>query len=182
MGEENQSAEKLINTIATSQPAANGGFSFINRLMEALKRSHSAPGEQLLLGARLVVLEAQQIQLMDLFLVSKTKVKKLHENALDLPSTDKWFETSAAWTAKPEASSRSGGNECEHITTARELLLVVLDFCSKLSDNSVLKKRLEDMVELYKPRHEQVTPEELASIRSATVTGPHGMATHSGHW
>ncbi|XEU97642.1 hypothetical protein FSHL1_002928 [Fusarium sambucinum] len=206
MSEENQPAKKLINAIATSQPMTADGSSSINQLMEALKLSHSAPDEQLLLGARLVVLEAQQIQLMDAFMVSKSKGKKLHENALDLPSTEKWFKAckelmdeaedaklsriyiaatlayakiarASVWTAKP-----SGGNNSEHITEASVLLEVALVVCSNLSDDVVLRKRIEDMIELYEPRREQVTPEELASIRSAMVTGPHGMATHSGHW
>ncbi|CEF72035.1 unnamed protein product [Fusarium graminearum] len=211
MGEENQPAKKLINAIATSQSAATGGFNSITQLMEALKLSHSAPGDQLLLGARLVILEAQQIQLMDAFMVSKSKGKKLHENALDLPCMDEWFKTCLAimkdamdvklnriviatilglakiargdaWTAKPEARSKSARKESVHIKVARDLLPIAVDRCSKLGDNDVLKKRVGDMVELYKPRHEEVTPEELASIRSAMVTGPHGMATHSGHW
>ncbi|KAM0493919.1 hypothetical protein ACHAP8_008943 [Fusarium lateritium] len=206
MSEENQPAKKLINAIATSQPMTADGSSSITRLMEALNLSHSAPDEQLLLGARLVVLEAQQIQLMDAFMVSKSKGKKLHENALDLPSTEKWFKAckelmdeaedaklsriyiaatlayakiarASVWTAKP-----SGGNNSEHITEASVLLEVALVVCSNLSDDVVLRKRIEDMIELYEPRREQVTPEELASIRSAMVTGPHGMATHSGHW
>ncbi|EYB34237.1 hypothetical protein FG05_11696 [Fusarium graminearum] len=210
MGEENQPAKKLINAIATSQSAATGGFNSITQLMEALKLSHSAPGDQLLLGARLVILEAQQIQLMDAFMVSKSKGKKLHENALDLPCMDEWFKTCLAimkdamdvklnriviatilglakiargdaWTAKPEARSKSARKESVHIKVARDLLPIAVDRCSKLGDNDVLKKRVGDMVELYKPRHEEVTPEELASIRSAMVTGPHGMATHSGH-
>ncbi|KAF5240849.1 hypothetical protein FAUST_4149 [Fusarium austroamericanum] len=211
MGAENQPAKKLINAIATSQSAATGGFNSITQLMEALKLSHSAPDDQLLLGARLVILEAQQIQLMDAFMVSKSKGRKLHENALDLPCMDEWFKTflaimkdamdvklnriviatilgfakiarGDAWTAKPEARSKSARKESVRIKAARELLPIAVDCCSKLGDNDVLKKRVGDMVELYEPRHEEVTPEELASIRSAMVTGPHGMATHSGHW
>ncbi|WXC54217.1 hypothetical protein SNK03_000221 [Fusarium graminearum] len=210
MGEENQPAKKLINAIATSQSAATGGFNSITQLMEALKLSHSAPDDQLLLGARLVILEAQQIQLMDAFMVSKSKGKKLHENALDLPCMNEWFKTCLAimkdamdvklnriviatilgfakiargdaWTAKPEARSKSARKESMRIKAARELLPIAVDCCSKLGDNDALKKRVGDMVELYEPRHEEVTPEELASIRSAMVTGPHGMATHSGH-
>ncbi|KAK6721322.1 hypothetical protein SNK04_000217 [Fusarium graminearum] len=210
MGEENQPAKKLINAIATSQSAATGGFNSITQLMEALKLSHSAPDDQLLLGARLVILEAQQIQLMDAFMVSKSKGKKLHENALDLPCMNEWFKTCLAimkdamdvklnriviatilgfakiargdaWTAKPEARSKSARKESMRIKAARELLPIAVDCCSKLGDNDALKKRVGDMVELYEPRHEEVTPEELASIWSAMVTGPHGMATHSGH-
>ncbi|CRL28667.1 unnamed protein product [Penicillium camemberti] len=32
------------------------------------------------------------------------------------------------------------------------------------------------------PRYEEVTPEELASIKIAMVGGRGGMATNSGHW
>lgn len=209
MGEENQPAKKLINAMATSQPAATGGFNSITQLMEALKLSHSAPDDQLLLGARLVILEAQQIQLMDAFMVSKSKGKKLHEDALNLPSINGWYTNcmklmdeakdanltriliagtlafakiarGEAWTAKPEARSTIR-KESERIKAARKILLLAMDLCYEIGEEGVLKKRVEDMIELYVPRHE-VTPEELASIRSAMVTGPHGMATHSGHW
>jgi hypothetical protein len=30
--------------------------------------------------------------------------------------------------------------------------------------------------------YEVVTPEELAVIKAAMVSGPRGIATHSGHW
>ncbi|KAJ4137229.1 hypothetical protein NW768_002811 [Fusarium equiseti] len=211
IGEENQPAKKLINTIATSRPAVTDGSSSITQLMEALKLSRSAPDDQLLLGARLAALEAQQIQLMDAFMVSKSQGKNVHKNALDLPATDKWFETckelmeeakeaklprifiaatlsfakiarAAIWSAKPERNPTSGAQEPNHIETARTLLGDASFFCLSLGNSDVLTKRLEDMMELYEPRVEEVTPEELASIRSAMVTGPHGMATHSGHW
>jgi hypothetical protein len=164
----------------------------------------------LLLGARLAILEAQQIQLMDAFMVSKSQGKNVHKNALDLPVTDKWFKTcqelmeeakeaklprifiaatlafakiarAATWSAKSEQNP-TGAQESDHIETARTLLGDASFFCLSLGDSDVLTKRLEDMMELYEPRVEEVTPEELASIRSAMVTGPHGMATHSGHW
>jgi hypothetical protein len=35
---------------------------------------------------------------------------------------------------------------------------------------------------LQKERYEVVTPEELAAIKQAMVSGPAGIATHSGHW
>jgi hypothetical protein len=35
---------------------------------------------------------------------------------------------------------------------------------------------------LRKEWYEDVTPEELASIKAAMVSGPGGIATHSGHW
>ncbi|RFN53836.1 nfx1-type zinc finger-containing protein 1 [Fusarium flagelliforme] len=210
IGEENQPAKKLINAIATSRPAVADGSSSITQLMEALKLSRSAPDDQLLLGARLAILEAQQIQLMDAFMVSKSQEKNVHKNALDLPVTDKWFKTcqelmeeakeaklprifiaatlafakiarAATWSAKSERNP-SGAQESDHIETARTLLSTASFFCLSLGDSDVLTKRLEDMMELYEPRVEEVTPEELASIRSAMVTGPHGMATHSGHW
>lgn len=210
IGEENQPAKKLINAIATTRPAVADGSSSITQLMEALKLSRSAPDDQLLLGARLAILEAQQIQLMDAFMVSKSQGKNVHKNALDLPVTDKWFKTcqelmeeakeaklprifiaatlafakiarAATWSAKSERNPNDA-QDSDHIETARALLGDASFFCLSLGDSDVLTKRLEDMMELYEPRVEEVTPEELASIRSAMVTGPHGMATHSGHW
>ncbi|KAF5654964.1 hypothetical protein F25303_974 [Fusarium sp. NRRL 25303] len=201
MGEENQPIKKLYDAIATSRP-----WWFA-----------PSPDNQILLGARLLAIEAQQVQLMDAYAVSKMNGWKLHENALTLPVTDKWFKAckelmedaneeklprifiaavlafakvarASTWTRKQpkgeddSSSARGDENKTGHVATARGLLTTALESCSKFADGEILKKRVQDMMELYDPKYEKTTPEELAAIRSAMVSGPQGMATHSGHW
>lgn len=46
-----------------------------------------------------------------------------------------------------------------------------------------LKRAVEDTIRLLqRERYEAVSPEELAAIKEAMVTGQSGLATHSGHW
>ncbi|CCT63148.1 uncharacterized protein FFUJ_00231 [Fusarium fujikuroi IMI 58289] len=204
MGEENQPIKKLYDAIATSRPQGSGGSQSVALLMDAMKLSQPSPDNQILLGARLLAIEAQQVQLMDAYAVSKMNGWKLHENALTLPVPDEWFKAckelmreaneeklprifiaAALAFAKGEddsSSARGDENKTGHVATARGLLTTALESCSKFADGEILKKRVQDMMELYDPKYEKTTPEELAAIRSAIVSGPQGMATHSGHW
>lgn len=57
--------------------------------------------------------------------------------------------------------------------------------CSQLqgSQTSALREAVEVTMRLHEgPRYEEVTPEELAAIKTAMVSGNRGIATHSGHW
>ena len=58
--------------------------------------------------------------------------------------------------------------------------------CDKLEapgKPSALRDAVRATMKLYEgPRYEEVTPEELAAIKTAMVSGPGGIATHSGHW
>ncbi|KAG5772514.1 hypothetical protein H9Q72_001332 [Fusarium xylarioides] len=214
MGEENQPIKKLSDAIATSRPQDSGGSQSVTQLMDAMKLSQPSPDNQILLGARLLALEAQQVQLMDAYAVSKMNGWKLHENALGLPVVNKWFKAckelmeeaneeklprifiaavlafakvarASTWTRKQpkgEGDSFYGKVDEKHVATARGLLSTALESCSKFVDGETLKKRVQDMMELYDPKYEKTTPEELAAIRSAMVSGPQGMATNSGHW
>ncbi|QGI59613.1 hypothetical protein CEK27_001738 [Fusarium fujikuroi] len=92
MGEENQPIKKLYDAIATSRPQGSGGSQSVALLMDAMKLSQPSPDNQILLGARLLAIEAQQVQLMDAYAVSKMNGWKLHENALTLPVPDEWFK------------------------------------------------------------------------------------------
>ncbi|KAG9508204.1 hypothetical protein J7337_001767 [Fusarium musae] len=90
----------------------------------------------------------------------------------------------STWTRKQpkgESDSSSGNGDEKHVATARGLLSTALESCSKIADGETLKKRVQDTMELYDPKYEKTTPEELAAIRSAMVSGPQGMATNSGH-
>jgi hypothetical protein len=63
-------------------------------------------------------------------------------------------------------------------TSVRDLLQEALALCSKLADGEDLRKVVKDTMRLS----QKVTPKELASIKSAMLSGPNGLATHSGHW
>ncbi|KAJ4263476.1 hypothetical protein NW762_006295 [Fusarium torreyae] len=62
------------------------------------------------------------------------------------------------------------------------LLNAALVLCSNLSDGEELKQKVQEAIGLFDDGHEGITPEELASIKSAMVSGSGGMATNSGHW
>lgn len=70
----------------------------------------------------------------------------------------------------------------DQMNTARQLLHKALEHCSQLGNSDEMKERVQAMLGLFEPRYEEVTPEELASIKSAMVSGRGGIATHSGHW
>lgn len=70
----------------------------------------------------------------------------------------------------------------KHNNTARELLNNAFAHCHRISNGEEILGRVEAMLRLFEPRYNEVTPEELASIKSAMVSGRDGLATHSGHW
>ncbi|EXK49644.1 hypothetical protein FOMG_02133 [Fusarium oxysporum f. sp. melonis 26406] len=70
----------------------------------------------------------------------------------------------------------------EQTKTACELLNVALVLCSDLRDGEELEQKVQDHLELFHSRHEDITPGELAPIKSAMASGTEGMATNSGHW
>ncbi|CAI7603373.1 unnamed protein product [Penicillium glandicola] len=68
-------------------------------------------------------------------------------------------------------------------STARELLADALHLCDELGNCEELRQGVQEMYRLSEdPRYEEVTPEELASIKIAMVSGRGGIATNSGHW
>ncbi|EXJ73565.1 uncharacterized protein A1O5_03326 [Cladophialophora psammophila CBS 110553] len=72
----------------------------------------------------------------------------------------------------------------EYINEARDLLEKALELCQQPFENAdQLKKAAEESIKfLGKEWYEAVTPEELAAIKRAMVSGSRGLATHSGHW
>ncbi|KAG9508203.1 hypothetical protein J7337_001766 [Fusarium musae] len=58
-GEENQPIKKLSDAIATSRPQDSGGSKSVTQMMGAMKLSQPSPDNQILLGARLLAIEAQ---------------------------------------------------------------------------------------------------------------------------
>ncbi|KAM0080186.1 hypothetical protein ACKRZS_007690 [Fusarium odoratissimum] len=94
-----------------------------------------------------------------------------------------------AWrsqAADKPSVQKSGGKNTEAVEdrmgTARKLLHDALEQCSQLGNSDDMKERVQAMLRLFEPRYEEVTPEELASIKSAMVSGSGGIATHPGHW
>ncbi|KAK4118095.1 P-loop containing nucleoside triphosphate hydrolase protein [Parathielavia appendiculata] len=67
--------------------------------------------------------------------------------------------------------------------TARALLAQALELCDSFPVGKDYKGEVEETMRMFEgPRYEAVTPEEIAAIKSAMVSGPRGLATHVGHW
>jgi hypothetical protein len=71
--------------------------------------------------------------------------------------------------------------------TARSLLDNAVDLlnssASHLPDADTLRPAMEAMRRLFEEsRYEKVTADEVEAIRAAMVSGPRGIASHSGHW
>ncbi len=87
-----------------------------------------------------------------------------------------------------ELSSSRCGEVTEETTRyvgrARELLHGAKDICKSLEFDgaATLLVAVLETLPLFEDRYEPITPEELASIKSAMVSGPDGIRTHSGHW
>ena len=72
----------------------------------------------------------------------------------------------------------------EYVKIAKELLETAKDLCKQPFQKS---KELSTAVKqsirmLGKEWYEEVTPQELAAIKQAMVSGAQGINTHSGHW
>jgi hypothetical protein len=225
MSEDHQPMKLLIDAIAKSRSRATGDPLSITRQMEALKLSSPAPDNQIILGAHLVVIKSQEIQLQDAIALMKewrsktdgTMVQEwLKEQAL--PSMVKFLKTCEdlirlakdanlprtvvaatlafakvsqlfAWRAQTAQGTKVSKSEEksfeaveERTNTGRELLKEALHQCSRIANSEDLKERVQAMMRLFEPQYHEVTPEELASIKSAMVSGHGGIATHSGHW
>jgi hypothetical protein len=227
MGEDHQPINVLIDTIATSRSRVTGNPFSITRQMEALKLSPPAPDRQIILGAQLVAIKSQEVQLQDAIGILKQWrdedpeddvliLKWLEEQRL--PSMNKFFDachqliqlakdgnlvrTAVAatlafarvtqlftWSVQRNEEGEVSGFQTtdfatvqERTDTARDLLYDALDHCYRVENSDALRERVEVMLQLFQTRYNEVTPEELASIKSAMVSGVNGMATNSGHW
>jgi AAA domain-containing protein len=71
-----------------------------------------------------------------------------------------------------------------YVEEARDLLEKALNLCKQPFQNAEqLKEAVEQSINLLRSEwYEEITPEELASIKQAMVSGASGIATHSGHW
>jgi hypothetical protein len=75
-------------------------------------------------------------------------------------------------------------NAPEHVTIAKGLLEVAKRTCAHGFENAdILLDAVEESIKLLgKEWYEEVTADELAAIKTAMVSGPNGIATHTGHW
>ncbi|KAK4182162.1 P-loop containing nucleoside triphosphate hydrolase protein [Podospora australis] len=66
---------------------------------------------------------------------------------------------------------------------AKKLLEEALALCDSFDGGVDFRSEVEQTLRLFEgPRYEEVTPEEIAAIKSAMIRGRGGIATHSGHW
>ncbi|KAF9729289.1 hypothetical protein PMIN01_12979 [Paraphaeosphaeria minitans] len=72
----------------------------------------------------------------------------------------------------------------EYVADAKLLLENALESCKEPFQNAEkLGAAVEESLKLLRrPLYEDVTAEELAMIKAAMVSGPRGIASHSGHW
>lgn len=72
----------------------------------------------------------------------------------------------------------------EHVNFARGLLEEAIELCNcEFHNANALRTAVEELIKLLrKPWYEVVTASELAAVKAAMVSGPSGIATHSGHW
>ena len=75
-------------------------------------------------------------------------------------------------------------NAAKHVNIAKTVLEKAKEMCTQPFQNArILGDAVEEMMKLLgREGYEMVTPEELAAIKAAMVSGPRGIATHSGHW
>lgn len=79
---------------------------------------------------------------------------------------------------------RDKAKATEYVEKAKEILESALESCKRPFLNAdLLRQAVEESIQLMRqPWYEDITEEELASIKAAMVSGSRGIATHSGHW
>jgi len=87
-----------------------------------------------------------------------------------------------------ESFCQSGKMDLEkaaiHLEIAKQLLEDAREVCKQPFQNAEsLRNAVEESIRLMKKQwYEEVTAEEIKSIKAAMVSGSQGIATHSGHW
>jgi hypothetical protein len=72
----------------------------------------------------------------------------------------------------------------QHKNIAKMVLEKAKEMCAQGFENAdKFLEAIEESIKLFRKEwYEEVTAEEIASIKAAMVSGPRGIATHSGHW
>ncbi|KAI4196174.1 MAG: hypothetical protein LQ350_006722 [Teloschistes chrysophthalmus] len=75
-------------------------------------------------------------------------------------------------------------NSSDYVKKAEELLNKANELCAHPFENAAKLRHAvqESLKSLRREWYEEVTAEEKKAIRDAMVSGPRGIATHSGHW
>ena len=82
-------------------------------------------------------------------------------------------------------STKTNVNQAStYVKDAKALLEDAEELCKRPFENAQgLRRAVQELVKLLgKEWYEDVTPQELAAIKAAMVSGPQGINTHSGHW
>lgn len=81
-------------------------------------------------------------------------------------------------------NSQDANTAREHVQRAKDLLEDAKEMCTLSFHNATrLGTAVKDTLRLLgKEWYEPVSAEEIAAIKAAMVSGPRGIATHSGHW
>ncbi|KAI7759298.1 hypothetical protein LZL87_008675 [Fusarium oxysporum] len=189
MGKEHRPAKILIDRIATARVRATGDPFSLAVQMEAMKLSPPEPDTQIILGAKLLTIKSEEVQFQDsiaLLQICRAKKANLPRTIASASLCYAKVSQLATWCAqtKDGTIAPTPGDESvnKYVDRAKKFLEDALLQCGDLANSEELKERLEEMSRLFEPQYHAVTPEELASIKSAMVSGRGGLATHSGHW
>lgn len=89
-----------------------------------------------------------------------------------------------SWESFCQLSKNCIEEASENVKFAKELLEEAKELCKlEFGSADILRAFVEDLIKLLrKSWYEAVTPEEIAAIKAAMVSGSSGIATHSGHW
>ncbi|KAI9752216.1 MAG: hypothetical protein M4579_005719 [Chaenotheca gracillima] len=82
-------------------------------------------------------------------------------------------------------SMNAGSDQAsDYVKAAKELLETATEWCLQPFENADgLSRAVEEARKLLdREWYEEVTAEELLAIKTAMISGPRGLATHSGHW
>ena len=78
---------------------------------------------------------------------------------------------------------KKGEMATKHSETAKNLLEEAVKLCDQgFRDADTLLEAANESLKLLQKSYEEVTADELEAIKRAMVSGPKGLATHSGHW
>ncbi|KAH9907356.1 hypothetical protein F4778DRAFT_768940 [Xylariomycetidae sp. FL2044] len=169
---------------------AEGNASLRQRYVEALKLAKDAQS----LKEQMETTHQPTKKLLDAIVTSRRSVATADQDPLvarmgqlriaaALPAFDKRI-TLAAWLVRikvRETMLRDIFDLIEKLDMKGILGVSTAPYLATLA--VVLRESVQVTMRLYEgPRYEVVTPEELAAIKTAMVSGAGGIATHSGHW
>jgi hypothetical protein len=203
MGSENQPAKKLSDAV--------NQFQRRNTNAEALPTPQLRIDKQVILGGHLAQLQLRGLRLRDQFSVCtqqrpsaslRESVSILEEQAGKFLDDCHAFVLEATADILPrlaaqgivaygrvakclDCSSRSRGEGGgPWAKEAKRLLETASTICGMgIEGIEAIRVDVEETLRLFEEgRYEKVTAEEIAAIKTAIVSGPAGIATHSGHW